>query len=53
MLGTGRARAYALDDVQLAVEAPCALHDRRGGVSEAEPFGIMPRREDAPFKAAK
>ncbi len=56
MLETDRAQAYALDDVQLAVaiarsKAPALYMISEEAFSKAEPFGIMLRREDAPFKA--
>ena len=55
MLETGRAAAYVLDDVQLAV-AIARSKDPSGYIisdetfSKAEPYGIMLRRDDAPFK---
>ncbi|MHC2251317.1 glutamate/aspartate transport system substrate-binding protein [Bradyrhizobium embrapense] len=56
MLETDRAQAYALDDVQLAVaiarsKEPALYMISAEAFSKAEPFGIMLRREDAPFKA--
>ena len=56
MLETGRVAAYALDDVQLAVaiarsKDPAAYMISEEAFSKAEPFGIMLRRDDAPFKA--
>ena len=56
MLETDRAQAHALDDVQLAVaiarsKAPALYMISEEAFSKAEPFGIMLRREDAPFKA--
>lgn len=56
MLDTDRAQAYALDDVQLAVaiarsKQPALYMISEETFSKAEPFGIMLRREDAPFKA--
>lgn len=56
MLETDRAQAYALDDVQLAVaiarsKQPALYMISEEAFSKAEPFGIMLRREDAPFKA--
>ena len=57
MLETGRAAAYVLDDVQLAV-AIARSKDPSGYIisdetfSKAEPSGIMLRRDDAPFKSA-
>lgn len=56
MLETDRAQAYALDDVQLAVaiarsKQPTLYMISEEAFSKAEPFGIMLRREDVPFKA--
>jgi glutamate/aspartate transport system substrate-binding protein len=56
MLETGRAAAYVLDDVQLAVaiarsKDPSAYIISDEAFSKAEPYGIMLRREDAAFKA--
>jgi glutamate/aspartate transport system substrate-binding protein len=56
MLETGRAAAYVLDDVQLAVaiarsKDPSAYIISEEAFSKAEPYGIMLRREDAAFKA--
>ena len=56
MLETGRAAAYVLDDVQLAVaiarsKDPSAYIISEETFSKAEPYGIMLRRDDAPFKA--
>ncbi|MBR0872526.1 amino acid ABC transporter substrate-binding protein [Bradyrhizobium tropiciagri] len=56
MLETDRAQAYALDDVQLYVaiarsKQPALYMVSEEAFSKAEPFGIMLRREDAPFKA--
>jgi glutamate/aspartate transport system substrate-binding protein len=56
MLETGRAAAYVLDDVQLAVaiarsKDPAAYIISEEAFSRAEPYGIMLRREDAAFKA--
>ncbi|WP_050402502.1 amino acid ABC transporter substrate-binding protein [Bradyrhizobium embrapense] len=56
MLETDRAQAYALDDVQLAVaiarsKEPALYMISAEAFSKAEPFGIMLRREDAPFRA--
>jgi glutamate/aspartate transport system substrate-binding protein len=55
MLETGRAAAYVLDDVQLAVaiarsKDPSAYMISEETFSKAEPYGIMLRRDDAPFK---
>jgi glutamate/aspartate transport system substrate-binding protein len=56
MLETGRAAAYVLDDVQLAVaiarsKDPSAYIVSDEALSKAEPYGIMLRKDDAPFKA--
>ncbi|KJC36198.1 ABC transporter [Bradyrhizobium sp. LTSP885] len=56
MLETDRAQAYALDDVQLAVaiarsKEPALYMISAETFSKPEPFGIMLRREDVPFKA--
>lgn len=56
MLETGRAAAYVLDDVQLAVaiarsKDPSAYIVSEETLSKAEPYGIMLRKDDAPFKA--
>ncbi|MGV7213779.1 amino acid ABC transporter substrate-binding protein [Bradyrhizobium sp. UFLA05-112] len=56
MLETDRAQAYALDDVQLAVaiarsKEPSLYMISDESFSKAEPFGIMLRKDDAPFKA--
>ena len=56
MLETGRAAAYVLDDVQLAVaiarsKDPAAYVISDEAFSKAEPYGIMLRKDDAPFKA--
>jgi glutamate/aspartate transport system substrate-binding protein len=56
MLETGRAAAYVLDDVQLAVaiarsKDPSAYMISAETLSKAEPYGIMLRKDDAPFKA--
>ncbi|KWV57330.1 ABC transporter [Bradyrhizobium macuxiense] len=56
LLETDRAHAYALDDVQLAVaiarsKEPAAYMISTEIFSKPEPYGIMLRREDAPFKA--
>jgi glutamate/aspartate transport system substrate-binding protein len=55
MLETGRAAAYVLDDVQLAVaiarsKDPSAYIISEETFSKAEPYGIMLRKDDAPFK---
>jgi glutamate/aspartate transport system substrate-binding protein len=56
MLETGRAAAYVLDDVQLAVaiarsKDPSAYIISEEAFSKAEPYGIMLRKDDAAFKA--
>ncbi|MDX3968535.1 MAG: amino acid ABC transporter substrate-binding protein [Bradyrhizobium sp.] len=56
LLETDRAQAYALDDVQLAVaiarsKEPQAYMISEEAFSKPEPYGVMLRREDAPFKA--
>jgi glutamate/aspartate transport system substrate-binding protein len=56
MLETDRAQAYVLDDVQLAVaiarsKQPSLYIISAETFSKPEPYGIMLRREDAPFKA--
>ena len=56
MLETGRAAAYVLDDVQLAVaiarsKDPASYIISDEAFSKAEPYGIMLRKDDAPFKA--
>ncbi|MGC2775593.1 MAG: amino acid ABC transporter substrate-binding protein [Bradyrhizobium sp.] len=56
MLETDRAQAYVLDDVQLAVaiarsKEPSAYVIGSDAFSKPEPFGIMLRKDDAPFKA--
>jgi glutamate/aspartate transport system substrate-binding protein len=55
ILETGRAAAYVLDDVQLAVaiarsKDPSAYMISEETFSKAEPYGIMLRKDDAPFK---
>ena len=55
MLETGRAAAYVLDDVQLAVaiarsKDPSAYMISEEAFSKAEPYGIMLRKDDGPFK---
>ena len=56
LLATGRAAAYVLDDVQLAVaiarsKDPSGFVISEETLSKAEPYGIMLRKDDAPFKA--
>ena len=56
LLETGRAAAFAMDDVQLAIMAALS-RDPKGYVlsdealNDAEPYGIMLRRDDPDFKA--
>ena len=55
LMETGRAAAYVLDDVQLAVviarsKDPSAYIISDETFSKAEPYGIMLRKDDAPFK---
>lgn len=55
-LDTGRSQAYVMDDVQLAVGAarskdPSAYEISKDAFSKVEPYGIMLRKDDAPFKA--
>jgi glutamate/aspartate transport system substrate-binding protein len=56
MLETDRAQAYVLDDVQLAVaiarsKEPSAYMISNDAFSKPEPYGIMLRKDDGPFKA--
>ncbi|AEI82406.1 glutamate/aspartate ABC transport system permease protein GltI (plasmid) [Cupriavidus necator N-1] len=56
MLETGRAQAYVLDDVQLAVaiarsKDPAAYAISDDAFSKPEPYGIMLRKDDPAFKA--
>jgi glutamate/aspartate transport system substrate-binding protein len=56
MLETDRAQAYVLDDVQLAVaiarsKEPSLYMISTETFSKPEPYGIMLRKDDAPFKA--
>lgn len=56
MLETGRAQAYVLDDVQLAVaiarsKDPAAYVISDDAFSKPEPYGIMFRKDDPTFKA--
>lgn len=56
LLETDRAQAFALDDVQLAVaiarsKEPQLFMISDETFSKPEPYGIMLRRDDAPFKA--
>ena len=56
MLATDRAQAYVLDDVQLAVAVarskdPSAYRISPDAFSKPEPYGIILRKDDAPFKA--
>ncbi|SOY93346.1 glutamate and aspartate transporter subunit; periplasmic-binding component of ABC superfamily [Cupriavidus taiwanensis] len=55
MLETGRAQAYVLDDVQLAVaiarsKDPAAYVISDDAFSKPEPYGIMLRKDDPAFK---
>jgi glutamate/aspartate transport system substrate-binding protein len=56
MLETDRVQAYVLDDVQLAVaiarsKDPSLYMLSTEAFSKPEPYGIMLRKDDAPFKA--
>ena len=56
MLETDRVAAYVMDDIQLSVaiarsKAPADYMIGDETFSKAEPFGIMLRKDDAPFKA--
>ncbi|GAB3626860.1 ABC transporter [Pandoraea terrae] len=56
MLETGRAQAYVLDDVQLAVaiarsKDPAGYLISEDAFSKPEPYGIMLRKDDPTFKA--
>ncbi|UMY17422.1 amino acid ABC transporter substrate-binding protein [Methylobacterium organophilum] len=56
MVETGRADAFVMDDVLLAAlvagsKAPEAYAISSEALSKPEPYGIMLRRDDAPFKA--
>ena len=56
LLETDRVQAYVLDDVQLAVaiaraKDPAAYMISDDTFSKPEPYGIMLRKDDAPFKA--
>jgi glutamate/aspartate transport system substrate-binding protein len=56
MLETDRVQAYVLDDVQLAVaiarsKDPSLYMLSTEAFSRPEPYGIMLRKDDAPFKA--
>lgn len=55
MLETDRANAYVMDDVQLAVaiarsKQPDGYAISTDAFSKAEPYGVMLRRDDAPFQ---
>lgn len=55
MVETDRAHAYVLDDVQLVVAAarskdPSAYSISKDAFSKPEPFGIILRKNDKPFK---
>jgi glutamate/aspartate transport system substrate-binding protein len=57
MVETDRAAAFVMDDVQLAAliassKDPAAYEINDDAFSRPEPYGIMLRRGDAPFKAA-
>jgi glutamate/aspartate transport system substrate-binding protein len=56
MLETGRAQAFVMDDIQLvtmiaASKDPAGYTVSSDAFSDPEPFGIMLRKDDAPFKA--
>ena len=56
VLETGRAAAFVMDDVQLSVliaqsKDPSAYAISDDAFGPPEPFGIMLRKDDAPFKA--
>ena len=55
MVETDRAVAYVMDDIILASDAaaskdPAAYAISKDGFSKPEPYGIMLRKDDAPFK---
>ena len=55
MVETGRAVAFAMDDILLAIagrqfEVAGGLRDLQGSVLKVEPYGIMLRRDDPEFK---
>jgi glutamate/aspartate transport system substrate-binding protein len=55
MVETDRAAAYVMDDILLASDAagskdPAAYAISKDGFSKPEPYGIMLRKDDAPFK---
>ena len=55
MVETDRAAAYVMDDILLASDAagskdPAAYVISKDGFSKPEPYGIMLRKDDAPFK---
>jgi glutamate/aspartate transport system substrate-binding protein len=56
LLETDRAQAFVMDDIQLvtmiaASKDPSAYTVSSDAFSDPEPFGIMLRKDDAPFKA--
>jgi glutamate/aspartate transport system substrate-binding protein len=56
LVETGRAAAFVMDDVQLSVVAaqskdPAAYVVSQETLSNPEPYGIMLRKDDPPFKA--
>ena len=55
MVETDRAAAYVMDDIQLVVAAarskePLGYYISSEALSQPEPFGIIIRKDDAPFK---
>lgn len=56
MVETDRAQAFVMDDIQLAAmiaasKDPSIYAISSGAFSDPEPYGIMLRKDDAPFKA--
>src|SRR5207245_10668967 len=56
MVETDRAVAFVMDDIQLAAmiassKDPSLYAISTGAFSDPEPYGIMLRKDDAPFKA--
>jgi glutamate/aspartate transport system substrate-binding protein len=56
MVETDRAQAFVMDDIQLAAmiassKDPSLYAISTGAFSDPEPYGIMLRKDDAPFKA--
>lgn len=56
MMETGRAVAFVMDDIQLSASIanskdPAAYEINEDAFSKPEPYGIMLRRNDPPFKA--